>query len=193
MTTETSTAGTRARLLDAAEELLARGTYDTLSVRAVCSTAGANPAAVHYHFGSKERLIAALLEDRLEPIWVSVLDGLAASPVTVREIVDALIDPLMRLQADASTAPRVRLLAEFVLAHPRAEWAGRWSDLDGWATLLTAAVPDLDVEHARRRLRFAFTVLMTELTAPHTLSPDTVEALREFLTAGLAGLPKDSL
>ena len=48
--------GTRERLLAAAERLFAEQGYDGTSVRDVTVAAGANVAAVNYHFGGKERL-----------------------------------------------------------------------------------------------------------------------------------------
>ncbi|EGD55485.1 TetR/AcrR family transcriptional regulator [Gordonia neofelifaecis] len=190
METSESTNTTRARLLDAAERLLATVPYDDLSVRAVCAEAGANPAAVHYHFGSKESLVAALLQDRLEPEWSDQLDRLESGPRTISDIIDAILEPLIALQAAPHTAPTIRVLAQFVLAHPEAEWNSRWFQLDVWTDLLTSTVPGLDPDVARRRWRFAFVVLMTELAAPQEISPDNLSALSDFLIAGLAGLPK---
>lgn len=59
--------GTRERLLTVAERLLLESGYDEVSVRAVCTAANVNPAAVHYHFGSKVGLVSALLQARLGP------------------------------------------------------------------------------------------------------------------------------
>ncbi|MFJ5288450.1 TetR family transcriptional regulator [Streptomyces sp. NPDC088348] len=64
---------TRARLLDEAERLFLERGYELVSVRAVNAAAGMNPAAVHYHFGSKEDLVVALLQSRLGPLWADRL------------------------------------------------------------------------------------------------------------------------
>ena len=191
MAAETRSSSTRARLLDAAARLLADVPYDALSVRAVCTAAGANPAAVHYHFGSKEALVSALLQDRFEATWASPLDGLAARQRTVADIVDAILDPLVALRDDPVTAPTVRTLAEFVIANPRAQWNSRWFGMAPWTDLLLDTLPDLDVGTAQHRWRFAFTVLMTELAQPREFTPESVAALRDFLTAGLSGPSKD--
>jgi AcrR family transcriptional regulator len=53
---EPSAAGTRERLLAAAERLFAEHGYGGTSVRDVTEAAGANVAAVNYHFGGKEQL-----------------------------------------------------------------------------------------------------------------------------------------
>ena len=47
---------TRARLLQAAGEVFAARGFQAATVREICSRAGANLAAVNYHFGDKERL-----------------------------------------------------------------------------------------------------------------------------------------
>jgi AcrR family transcriptional regulator len=53
---------TRRRIVEAAREvLLARG-YGATSTRAVADEAGVRVSLVHYHFGSKQRLLLAVLE-----------------------------------------------------------------------------------------------------------------------------------
>ncbi len=58
---------TRRRLLDAAEQLFARQGCANTSLRAITARAEANLAAVNYHFGSKDGLMAAMLDRRLTP------------------------------------------------------------------------------------------------------------------------------
>ena len=47
---------TKLTLIEAAGELFAAHGFDGTSVRAICERAGANVAAINYHFGSKENL-----------------------------------------------------------------------------------------------------------------------------------------
>ena len=52
----------RPRLLEAAEACLLQSGYAGLSTRAVAEAAGAPLSQIHYHFGSKQGLVLALLE-----------------------------------------------------------------------------------------------------------------------------------
>jgi AcrR family transcriptional regulator len=54
---------TRERLLQGAREVFAKRGLKGATVRDICSRAGANVAAVSYHFGGKEKLYAEVLRD----------------------------------------------------------------------------------------------------------------------------------
>jgi AcrR family transcriptional regulator len=105
------------RLLDAAERLVAdRGLAGT-SVRAICAEADANVAAVHYHFGSKDALVDAVLERRMTDLTtrrfelLEPLEG-QAQPA-VHDVVDVLVRPLAEFARDPKDSGRsyVRFLA----------------------------------------------------------------------------------
>jgi len=53
---------TRQRLLEAAAEVFADGGYRRATIAKICRLAGANIAAVNYHFGGKQELYAAVFE-----------------------------------------------------------------------------------------------------------------------------------
>lgn len=53
---------TRSLLLEAAEKCLRKSGYSGLSTRRVAEAAGMPLSQIHYHFGSKEALVLALLE-----------------------------------------------------------------------------------------------------------------------------------
>ncbi|GAA4446844.1 TetR family transcriptional regulator [Actinokineospora soli] len=71
---------TRQAIFRAAAELFAEHGYERTTIRAVARRAGADPSAVMQHFGSKERLVAAV----------------AAASVDSRSLVDAVAEALAR-------------------------------------------------------------------------------------------------
>ena len=60
-TNKSSSEQTRARLLEAAREVFSQHGFQGATVREICRRADANGAAVNYHFGSKDSLIAEAL------------------------------------------------------------------------------------------------------------------------------------
>ena len=53
---------TRARVLDAAEQLLSRHAPEEIRIEDVAALAGISPASVYVHFGTKDGLMAAVTE-----------------------------------------------------------------------------------------------------------------------------------
>jgi AcrR family transcriptional regulator len=66
----------RQTILDVAEALFAENGIAETSVRSILATAGANVAAVHYHFGSKEKLVEEVFRRRAEKIANERVRGL---------------------------------------------------------------------------------------------------------------------
>lgn len=58
---KTASEQTRTRLLDAAREVFSQHGFQSATVREICRRAEANVAAVNYHFGSKDGLLAEAL------------------------------------------------------------------------------------------------------------------------------------
>lgn len=59
----TSTEETRSRITEAAIRLFANHGYDGTSVREIAEAAGVTKPVLYYHFGSKERLYVAMIEE----------------------------------------------------------------------------------------------------------------------------------
>ncbi len=108
------------RLLGAAERLFAERGVDAVSLRAIMAAAGTNVASVHYHFGSKERLIEALLDkylNQLERRRFALLD-LAEKAGTLRAIAEAIVVPLAEIGEEGGTAWLSTLGKLLISGHP---------------------------------------------------------------------------
>ena len=60
-TVSTKGAQTRQRLLDAAQDLFAEQPFDAVTVRAIATQAGVDPALINHYFGSKEGLFGEVI------------------------------------------------------------------------------------------------------------------------------------
>ncbi|WP_158896027.1 TetR/AcrR family transcriptional regulator [Amycolatopsis anabasis] len=185
---------TRQRLLEVAERLLLDAGYDNVSVRAINAAAGANPAAVHYHFGSKDALVTTLLEERLAPVWQEELHrleqrGRGGWVPSVAELADVVLTPLAELAADPVGRLRLHLLARVVLSGKRLEWTSRWFSLAPWIDLLRLARPDLSEQQAAHRWALAFQLLLLHFGSPFGGAEHRpgvpVGSLHAFVVAGL--------
>jgi TetR/AcrR family transcriptional regulator len=86
----------QARILDAAENLFAEYGYNATSVRKLADTVGVNPALVHYYFGTKAGLLAAVMDRALEPLARAIAAMQASDSVQVEDVAALLIDMASR-------------------------------------------------------------------------------------------------
>jgi len=100
------TGDTKARILDAAEDIFIECGYEAMSLRQITSRADVNLAAVNYHFGSKEALIHAMLSRRLDKLNVERLkllerfDAQLGDRLTCEHVLGAMFIPALRLSRD---------------------------------------------------------------------------------------------
>jgi AcrR family transcriptional regulator len=139
---------TEQRLLEAAGEIFAEFGYRAATVRQICEKAGANVAAVNYHFGDKEGLYLAVLR--------SVPDAHAEKYPPSRGL-------------DVNATPEARLRAYIDSLLQRIFDAGR----PGWHTKIIAremAEPtralDLLLEDVARPLHRELAAIVRQLLGP---------------------------
>ena len=91
---------TKQKILDSAERLFGEQGYGATSLRQVIAEAGVNLAAIHYHFGSKEELVDAVILRKAEPVnreRLEMLGRLEAEagdrPVAMEQILEAFLAP----------------------------------------------------------------------------------------------------
>jgi AcrR family transcriptional regulator len=110
---------TRTRILDAAEELFMQHGFEATSMRQLTAKAGANLAAVNYHFGSKDALVEAVFRRRLDVMnatRIAELDRLEKDangrPLPTESIIRAFVGVSLRMIEDAKDGGRnfIRLL-----------------------------------------------------------------------------------
>src|SRR5436190_3123295 len=95
-------AATRRRLIGASERLFAEHGIDAVSIRAINHAAGLGSASVHYHFGSKDALVEAVLFEHGLGVRERILDrtrtlAAAPEPPTARQLVEAIARPYLDL------------------------------------------------------------------------------------------------
>jgi AcrR family transcriptional regulator len=177
---------TRTQILDAAERLFAEHGFRGASVRAITDLAGANLAAVAYHFGSKAGLLTAVIRRVVEPINAAQRTGLdrllARTPdPSVAELVEAFAGPLFdgMPAGDESGARTSRLIVRIIgdPAEEMRDWTGSAEDAvrDRYLATFGRAMPGLSPEELRFRMRGILAVA----------AADRVEVYNQRLPAGL--------
>ena len=162
---------TEVRLLDAAERLVGERGVDGVSLRAINAEADSNVAAAHYHFGSKEALVRAVLDRRMTVLAEArfrQLDVLGDEP-DARAVAAVFVRPLFVLATAPAGARYVRFLAALYraegdwLAVVDAAFAPQWARIE---PVLARATPRLDATHRGRRLALASETMLRMLADP---------------------------
>lgn len=119
---------TKTRILDVAEELFSDQGFDRVSIRDITEVAKVNLAAVNYHFGGKDEMIAAVFERRMAPLNEARLAALTEverkagdKPPRVEDILEALIRPALTCCAASSNGSAFSKLLGRCLSETRPE------------------------------------------------------------------------
>ncbi len=154
---------TKERILDSAQRLIGSQGYAATSVRHIISEAGVNLAAIHYHFGSKEDLLSALIERKAAGVneaRLKLLDRAEAEagrgPLCITKVLEAWFLPMAEAaDGDPSFVLLMgRLMAEGMLQtivqkHFRIP-------AERITAALRRALPELPDEEFRWRMHFMF-------------------------------------
>jgi AcrR family transcriptional regulator len=201
---------TRTQILDAAERLFAERGFRGTSVRAITDLAGANLAAVGYHFGSKAELLAAVIRRVTEPINAAQGAGLdrlltRTPEPTAAELVEAFAGPLFdKMPASAEGGARTSRLIVTIFGDPAEEmrnWTGPAEDTlrDRYLAAFERALPGLSPQELRFRMRGILAVVAVDRVeaynqpTPGCVTPVGSEAARRwaitFLAAAMSAPP----
>lgn len=203
--------GTPERILDAAERLFGERGFEVVSLRDITGMAEANVASVNYHFGSKEKLIDAVVERHSVPVnerRMAMLDAAEArhgdGVVPVREVLEAFLQPMIGHIVDGGMSEDLfckfmgRMMSERGYCLPKSvepmfqQMALRFSEA------FRKAIPRLTEEEALWRMHFSFGVLSNTLMHRDTLQQISrgragdpgmealLEGVLDFAAAGFA-------
>lgn len=203
---------TQSKILDAAEHLFAGHGLHATTLREITSAAEVNLASVNYHFGSKEKLIRAVLLRRLAPLneqrehqLQQVLDQAASchrAPTTA-EILRSFIEPTLRFaQADPAHQDFMTMVSCLMMT-PGSPFRRLFLDMiepliGRLFQALKLANPQLSDATLRLRLRFTFGAIITTMrniplplaNQPQPTDSDldqVIDELSQFVSRGMEG------
>jgi AcrR family transcriptional regulator len=203
---------TKDKLMDAAEKLFARRGFHGVSLREITGEAGVDLALVNYHFGTKKKLLAELIERRGQVLNTERLQLLAevrrqAAPLApgTEAVVGAFLNPILDRLAHAGAGWH-SYFALLAYVNNSPEWGctmvGKAFDavvrefIQALMESLPEAVPE-DIYWGYNFLTGALTLSLAETGRLDQLSAglcrsDDVAALRlrllPYVVAGLRGL-----
>src|ERR1700728_1958904 len=168
---------TRTLILDAAERLYAERGFGDVTLRDIVAAAGVNLAAVNYHFGSKDELIADLFVTRGVATNRARLTELKAAETAgngradIKAILSALVGPTLRgclgPDNEQSTAAHFMIRASIESVPPIRRIKNREIDhLRKFAAAMRRSLPDCDEADLYWGLHFA--LAMTHQTIRDT-------------------------
>jgi AcrR family transcriptional regulator len=195
---------TTEELLDVAERLFARrGVEHVALTRIVASSSQKNRSALHYHFGSREGVLTAVIDRRLmrvNSLRQAMLDEASAGEPRLAEAVHAVVAPLCSVVLNERWGPDyVSILAQ-VGFHPRLLGERTLDDAHITAMRrcrrqIELSLPDIPRAVLSRRFRLFHDSFVVALARWARKSPRSLwtrgameELIEEFVEYGVAGL-----
>lgn len=201
---------TRSAILAAAERLYADRGFADVTLRDIVAEANVNLAAVNYHFGSKDELIAELFvtrsiatnRERLHELRAAEEKGGGRAPID--EILRALVGPTLRgclgPENQRSTAARFMIRASIESVTPIRRIKNREIDhLRKFAAAMRRALPERDEVEIFWGLHFALAMAHHTIRESERLAKlsdgkcdlddvdDIIERVVSVAVAGLTG------
>jgi len=175
---------TRIKILDTAERLFGEEGYQPVSLRHITAAAEVNLASIHYHFGSKEELLDALIERRATPVNEERMAGLrrlkeaaGPNPIAIEDLLEAFLVPAFHSADRHPGWARLmgRLHAEGVMPAIARKYFSPVGE--SFFSELRRTLPGLPEDELAWRTHFAIGAMAHALTAPPLELPlcDAVE------------------
>jgi AcrR family transcriptional regulator len=184
----------RELLVAAALKLFAAEGVDAVSIRAINREAGLGPASIHYHFGTKDALVDAVVEVYAEQVRADIAaraEQLTKKPVvSARDLVTMMAQPYLDLVAAHAHAGRdwIRLISQLAQLDPERGLGTKAARAARGA--IRHAYGEVSPARADRALGMCFRLLIAQLAqAPvrtgGARAASDLEFLLEFLSGGL--------
>lgn len=184
-------AETRERILAATDQLFGAVGFDATTTRDIAERSGVNKALIHYHFGSKEELLSAVLDGYYARLGAALAAALArpagSFEAQVLQVVDAYADFLARnrafcniVQREVGSGHHVEKIVAGTA--PLFELGTRWLE-----ALAPGAPPGLELVHVLTSVYgmivtyFTYGRVLERLTGEDPFSPAALEARRRHL------------
>lgn len=182
----------RTKMIVAAEALFAREGIDGVSLRQVAAKAGQkNHHAVQYHFGTREGLVQAIFDYRMEQMDLHRLDLLTKAKAEdrlndPRTIADIIFKPQLVVIKDLGDTSYANFLCQYLLRNSDAEFGRFGGNLPEGLTrvmgLLRVQLDFLNDSAAQRRLISACFMFLN-LLAVYTRDLESGRASEDFSDA----------
>jgi AcrR family transcriptional regulator len=202
--------GPKLKLVEAAEKLFAERGFDVVSVRDITQAAGGNVAAINYHFGSRDGLVAVVMHRYMTPVNEERLARLESAeknwgskPVPVEEVLDAFVRPLITQinKSEMSEKLFCKLIGRIFNSQCNGvpvEIEGQYAVLiSRFTKVLSKSLPSLTTEELVWRLHFVAGAMIHMLTHGEALqrvsqgaagTPEMNVTLSRFLHFAVGGL-----
>jgi AcrR family transcriptional regulator len=205
---------TKEKILDAAEKLFSKNGIGITSLRTIMTEAKVNIAAIHYHFGSREGLIQAVYERKIEPINQRRMELLTkfeeqamGEAVSVSDLVHSFVKPILEHLNDPEHEEIIKGLFSRVHSEPAEVSCIR----DKFETILrrfsdafSKSLPQLSEGELNTRFAFMMGVLTMGFMNNHILnkklavpgetptSQEMINRIIRYVTAGFEAPPAEN-
>jgi AcrR family transcriptional regulator len=186
---------TRERLVDVAERLFADHGIDGVSIRSINAAAGLAPAAVHYHFGTKDRLLDAVVARRgarmMQHLDVLLDEVETAGPASVEDVLRATAEAMFaQIDRDPEGGRRwMKVIGHLTMSDDRRLQRIN-ADEDGLDRLqrtVLASMPGVPLPFVMDAWRTAVTVLVQLLARTDAPADTLTDHQRRLVVAFVSG------
>lgn len=164
---------TKDRLLEAGEHLFARNGINGVTLREINDRAGQrNSSALHYHFGTRDNLVLAILKTHQRDVDAAMdaalNDSLIGQGATVRQVLEAVVPGVAHKLLDPRGCDFLRIIPQILPELSRTVRAGRIQPTtrtsDRVLALLDHALGELPAP-IRSERRVAYVLVLTTTLA----------------------------